>query len=595
MTTRSVTPDAVRLLSFEDESRLFMRLRATLAWETVRSMLTDARLRLTLVVVLSGLFWAALYGLFLEGFSFLDALHAEVISLLFNAFFSSLMVMLVFSTGILVYSGMYCSTEARLLLTLPVRAETIHAHKFREAMWFSSWGFVLLGSPMLTAYGVVRHAEWPYFVLLLPFMISFVIIPASVGSICCMALVAWMTRLRMHALTIGVTIAAVAAIWLGWTMFSQTKVDAMSAAWFERTFARLAVTEQKLFPSWWLASGLMEAARTERPGVPSADGLGESLRFLALLVANAVALQWLAGWLARVAYRRGYSNFIAELPSRRRRPLGWFDRMLGGAGVAAGRPLRLLLVKDLRLFRRDISQWSQFLIFFGLLGLYFLNLRSFDYNNAYASMIGYLNLAVVGLILSTFTTRFVYPMISLEGRRFWILGLLPVHRDQIVWSKFLFSFLGAILPCCGLVLLSDSMLGLPWPMIARHEFCCAVLCAGLSGIAVGMGARMPDLRESSPSKISSGFGGTLSLVLSSLFIMAVVVVAAVPSHLSLVANVPAALAWFGLEPGPAPPLVDWAGGPAGTAASLGVVLLLGLAATALPLLLGLRAFRRLEA
>jgi ABC-2 type transport system permease protein len=139
------------------------------------------------------------------------------------------------------------------------------------------------------------------------------------------------------------------------------------------------------------------------------------------------------------------------------------------------------------------------------------------------------------------------------------------------------------------------MLGLPWPMIARHEFCCAVLCAGLSGIAVGMGARMPDLRESSPSKISSGFGGTLSLVLSSLFIMAVVVVAAVPSHLSLVANVPAALAWFGLEPGPAPPLVDWAGGPAGTAASLGVVLLLGIAATALPLLLGLRAFRRLEA
>jgi hypothetical protein len=44
-------------------------------------------------------------------------------------------------------------------------------------------------------------------------------------------------------------------------------------------------------------------------------------------------------------------------------------------------------------------------------------------------LIGSLNLGVVGLILSTFTTRFVYPMISLEGRRFWILGLLPVHRD----------------------------------------------------------------------------------------------------------------------------------------------------------------------
>jgi hypothetical protein len=28
----------VKLVSFEDESRLFMRLRATLAWETIRSM-----------------------------------------------------------------------------------------------------------------------------------------------------------------------------------------------------------------------------------------------------------------------------------------------------------------------------------------------------------------------------------------------------------------------------------------------------------------------------------------------------------------------------------------------------------------------------
>jgi ABC-type sulfate transport system permease subunit len=57
--------EAVRLLSFEDESRLFVKLRATLAWETIRSMLSDARLRLSLVVLLSGLFWAALYGLIL--------------------------------------------------------------------------------------------------------------------------------------------------------------------------------------------------------------------------------------------------------------------------------------------------------------------------------------------------------------------------------------------------------------------------------------------------------------------------------------------------------------------------------------------------
>lgn len=581
------SPDAVRLLPYEAEARVFLRLRATLAWETVRSMLADSRLRLTLVILLSGMFWGSLYGLFVEAFAFLEDLHADVISLLFNAFFSSLMVMLVFSTGILAYGGMYCSAESRLLLTLPTRPEIIHAHTFREALWFSSWGFILLGSPMLAAYGVVRGSAWTYFVLMIPFMVAFVTIPASLGSICCMALAAWLPRLRLHALSIAVAIACGAALWVGWSTYSQTRLDTMSAAWFERAFSRLAVTEQKFLPSWWLSTGLIEAARTEPGGAVSPGGTAEALKFLALLVANAMAAQLAAGWLARVAYRRGYSQLAGEVPARRRRPTAWVERVLGAEGAATGRPLRLLMVKDLRLFRRDVSQWSQFAIFFGLLGLYFVNLRSFNYNNAYASMIGFLNLAVVGLILSTFTTRFVYPMISLEGRRFWILGLLPVHRDQIVWSKFIFSFVGGLVPCCCLVLLSDCMLGIPWPMIAQHELCCGMLCMGLSGIAVGLGARMPDLREASPSKISSGFGGTLSLVISSLFIMVMVVVAALPSQLGLLAH---AL-------GPATPsgsILSWATGPWGTAASLAFVVATGLTMTFAPLLLGLRAFRRLE-
>ena len=60
--------------------------------------------------------------------------------------------------------------------------------------------------------------------------------------------------------------------------------------------------------------------------------------------------------------------------------------------------------------------------------LYFLYIPSFNFSTtsaiSYVNMVSFLNLAVVGLLLSTFTTRFVFPMISLEGRRFWILGQL---------------------------------------------------------------------------------------------------------------------------------------------------------------------------
>ncbi|MFM8707247.1 MAG: putative ABC transporter permease subunit, partial [Planctomycetia bacterium] len=282
-----------------------------------------------------------------------------------------------------------------------------------------------------------------------------------------------------------------------------------TSEWFEQIISRMAIAEQKFLPSWWLSSGLIEAAQNSERLEPRLAAFAEAVKFLAVLISNGMLLHLLARWVARACYRSGYSQLVAELPARRQRQIFWADEMLSAAGTARGRSLRLLLVKDLRLFRRDVAQWSQFVIFFGLLGLYFYNLRAFTYNVAYASVISFLNLAVAGLIFSTFTTRFVYPMISMEGRRFWILGLLPVHRDQIVWSKFLFSFVVGLVPCCGLLVLSDSMLGVSRSLLLMHELCCVVLAAGLSGIAVGLGARMPELREPSSAKISAGFGGTL--------------------------------------------------------------------------------------
>jgi ABC-2 type transport system permease protein len=199
-------------------------------------------------------------------------------------------------------------------------------------------------------------------------------------------------------------------------------------------------------------------------------------------------------------------------------------------------------------------------------------------------MVSFLNLAVVGLILSTFTTRFIYPMISLEGHCFWILGLLPVERDTILWSKFWFASLGSWLPCGLLVLLSDMMLQVPALVIGVHQLTCVLLCLGLASIAVGFGAMMPNFRETSPSKIAAGFGGTLNLVLSALYIMVVVVLTALPCHFYLLAGKgPWGSAFFSEQY-----LKMWLIG--GTSAAIVV----GAIATIVPLRRGLRAFRQLE-
>ena len=90
-----------RLNSAEQEAQIFWRVRSRIARTVVRHMLRTARLRITLVSVLSLLFWVGLYLLFQEGFQFLAShvgtsgtIHAQTVNAIYNVFFASLMVML---------------------------------------------------------------------------------------------------------------------------------------------------------------------------------------------------------------------------------------------------------------------------------------------------------------------------------------------------------------------------------------------------------------------------------------------------------------------------------------------------------------------
>src|SRR5262249_33749444 len=126
--------------------------------------------------------------------------------------------------------------------------------------------------------------------------------------------------------------------------------------------------------------------------------------------------------------------------------------------------------------------------------------------------ISLMNLSGTSILLCAGLSRFIYPLISLEGRKFWVLGLTPVSRDQILRGKFAFAATGSVLIAESLILVSDLLLGLPPEGLALHALAVAVVALGLSGINVGLGAYLPNFKETDPSKIVVGFGGTVNMV-----------------------------------------------------------------------------------
>ncbi len=588
-----------RLPSHEREGQIFLKLRSRVCRNQIKYLFSQARLRTSLVIGLSVFFWVGLFALFYSGFDFVVArvgspgaiYHAETVQFVFALFFVSLQVMLVFSSGIIFYGSLYSTPETTFLMVLPVRDERLVFYRFQEALLFSSWGFFLLASPMMVAYGLVVSAPWYYYAYLPAMMLSFAYIPCAVGAIGCLLLVSQIPQFRKLVVA-GIAVFVIGVAYNSiWQSLDIAGAELLGASWFVETFHRFEFTRGEWLPSTWLSNGMLEAARPQLANTDPSDlPWVESGKYLIVLLSNALILHLVVLKMGKSQFRDSYSGLNSQQARVAHPRLSMVDKIAEKMMVFLSRETRLLITKDLRLFRRDPVQWSQFLIFFGLLLLYFANLDRFRQHRAdvsvlaWVNIVSFLNLAVVGLILSTFTTRFIYPLISLEGRRFWILSRLPVERDTILWGKFLFAATGSWLPSAILVLISDYMLDVSNMVVLVHQMICLFLCVGLSAMAVGLGAIMPNFQDQSPSKIAAGFGGTLNLVFSALYILIIVLLTALPCHFYLMAeNSDMSPAYV-----PSKYLSWWMTG------GIAISVILAVIVTVVPMRLGLKAFRRME-
>jgi ABC-2 type transport system permease protein len=516
------------------QARLFQRLRWRLIRNAGLQVLGSSRIRVWTMVACSVLVWAGVFAAALFGFRLIAERDipgsGRIVELLFNMMFFTLGAMLVLSTGLVLYAGLFTSPESRFLLATPARADQIFASKFQSALTFASWAFVVLGAPILIAYGIAFGSPWYFYALLPVFFLGYVLLPGAIGALVCLAVVSFFPQRRKQALAAIVLLAGVLlGVWIYRTLMA-AKAGLDDRDQLQGLFDMFALTRGDLSPSDWMARGLLAVARGD---------VGDALLPLALLWTNGLLLYMLAAYGAKKLYRRGFNRMATGGDLRQRYGASWLDRVAEWAVFYLDRPTRLLVVKDFRTFRREPAQIGQVAIFTALLLLAVLNSRQFfqaDIPAAYQQGLSLLNLMATGLLMCAYLGRFVYPLISLEGKKFWILGLLPLKREQLLWGKFAFAVTGALTLAGGIILLSELLLGMPPVTMAVHLFTVVLLAVGLSGLSVGISAWLPNFRETDPSKVVLGFGGTVNMVVSLGYLVFVTVAACGPYHLAVAAG-----------------------------------------------------------
>lgn len=511
------------------QGMLFQRLRFRLTRNAGTQLFGNSRVRFLSMIGCSVVVWFAIFGAGLSGFRLLAEQNIPpglIVELLFNAMFVTLGCMLVLSTGLVLYAGLFNGAETRFLLTTPARADQIFAFKFQSAVVYSSWAFVILGAPVLIAYGIVFDAPW-YFYLLLPlFLFGYVLLPGGIGGLLCLAIVNFFPQRRKQALiAFGLAGVIVLVIWIYRAMVAAGE-GLNDRDKLQGLFDLFVLTRGELSPSDWMARGLVAVGRGH---------LTDALMPLALIWTNGLLLYVFATYAAKKLYRRGFNRMATGGDLRRQYGGSAADRLIEWLVFYLDRPTRILVVKDFRTFRRDPTQVGQVAIFTGLLLLAVLNTRQFfkaDIPAAYQQSLSLLNMSATGLLMCAYMGRFVYPLISLEGRKFWILGLLPVRREQLLWGKFAFAVTGSVLLAGSVMLLSDLLLEMPVVTILVHMLTILLLAFGLSGLSVGISAWLPNFRETDPSKVVLGFGGTVNMLVGLGYLLFIIAIACGPYHAS---------------------------------------------------------------
>lgn len=486
--------------------------------------------------------WLLIAGLIASMLAFLSTseyvtLKPRLVETLLAMFCFVLFFLVMLSDTVVVWSGLFRTRAATFQAQLPGGDRRLFwASSIEGGMW-ASWAVgvlmvpliaVLVGDALITLAqdrGVVPDAWkkalmfsagefWAQRNVLLVEGLAmaaamFATLMAFVA--CCMACGALAALLLARIIPIlrrglkGVLIVGTGALVVATIVLLGAHQDQIGTATFlQQIIGRLAFAENPLLPSWWTQQGI-SAALSGR--------WGEWLYFSSLLASTTAGIAILGEWYAHRRLRldldalTGRPENRGRSQSRRWRPVPGLTH-----------DLALLVAKDLRLFRRDPAQILQFTMFFGLLGFYLLMLprigSAFMMDAYWRPIVSLMSLTAVSMALATFTGRFVFPLLSLEGRRLWVLALAPWPRERVVTAKFAFALLVGLPVSVALVVLSGIMLKLPVGLVAYEVLVMCCMAVGFSSGALGLGARLADYNQDNPAKLVAGYGGTVNLLIT---------------------------------------------------------------------------------
>ena len=481
--------------------------------------------------VLGLVFWSGTFLIFyrvldyFQGIESLgDFLAAKLLSMVFLVFFS----ILLFSNIITALSTFYLSDDLQLILSFPIPLSALFLAKLVETTLNSSWMVFLFGFPVFLAYGIVYHAQLIFYGLCLLVFIPFLVITSCLGVMIIMVLVNIFPARRTRDVLFLLSILFVVLLYLLFRFLKpESLVDPESFANLIDYFTTLKTFSSPLLPSFWATESLLPFLQSYHKG--------NSLFYLLMLWSSSSALVVMGNWLASRIYFNGWSKSQESRRLKLSRS-SFFNKLIDIITRPFSPATRVVLEKDLKLFFRDTTQWSQLLLLLSLIIVYIYNFKVLPLEKSpipsfyLQNLFSFLNLGLAGFVLAAIAARFVFPAVSMEGQAFWIIKSSPLSLKKFLWGKFWASLIPLLVLAEALTITTNWLLEVTDFMMGLSLVTIFFMTFGITSLGVGMGALYPRFKHGNAAEIPSGFGGLVYMIYAMGLISLTIVLEARPVY-----------------------------------------------------------------
>ena len=413
---------------------------------------------------------------------------------------------LLLSNLIAALSSFFLSRDLPWIRAAPVDWLAVYLSRLTETLVSSSWMVVLMLVPMLAAYWTVYDGGWLFALLSAASIVPFLIIPAAIGSATTLLLVRLFPARRSKDILGIIAIASVGLVVLLLRVLRPERlVNPESYRNLVDFMAALRGPSSPWLPSQWGADALSGFLQ---------GGFDPFL--LVLLWTTAAGTVTVGAMLHRKLYPACFTRAQEGNENRIRRHAAWswLERSMRGASMQR----RQLVLKDVRIFFRDTTQWSQLIILGVLVVVYVYNIRVLPLSSGemitryLVTLVVFLNLALTGFVLAAIAARFVFPALSLEGQTLWLLGSAPLEARTILGAKF---WVGAV-PLTGLALLltgfTNYLLSVPPGLAVLSLASTVALSLAFTAQALTWGVYFPEFESENAAQIPTSIGGLLFML-----------------------------------------------------------------------------------